>query len=120
MNLQIVRALWLTAAQYQTRSSAATAVTFLVLCFKHCMRACVQSHCIPSHNTAVLTGPCSHVLVCGEHIHICVHLQAAQMNPKYASVVRLENFYFFKQTVGVRDVPVFEDYVIQVLANTIT
>jgi hypothetical protein len=42
------------------------------------------------------------------------------MNPKYASVVRLENFYFFKQTVGVRDVPVFEDYVIQVLANTIT
>jgi hypothetical protein len=43
-----------------------------------------------------------------------VQLQAAQMNPKYASVVRLENFYFFKQTIGVRDVPVFEDYGVQV------
>jgi hypothetical protein len=59
--------------------------------------------------------PCLPVSVHGDY----VHLQAAQMNPKYASVVRLENFYFFKQTVGVRDVPVFEDYVIQVCANTI-
>eukprot|EP00611_Tribonema_gayanum_P024696 TRINITY_DN54_c3_g4_i1.p1 TRINITY_DN54_c3_g4~~TRINITY_DN54_c3_g4_i1.p1 ORF type:complete len:987 (-),score=317.17 TRINITY_DN54_c3_g4_i1:114-2939(-) len=43
--------------------------------------------------------------------------QTAQANPKYANVIKMENLYFFKHTIGLRDVPVLEDYVLQASSN---
>lgn len=39
--------------------------------------------------------------------------QVVQGNPKYAHVIRMENCYFFRQTVGTRDVPAMEDHLQQ-------
>ncbi|KAG5177259.1 exocyst complex component Sec3-domain-containing protein [Tribonema minus] len=44
-------------------------------------------------------------------------MQTAQANPKYANVIKMENLYFFKHTIGLRDVPVLEDYVLQASSN---